>query len=201
MIQVDSGWIKPAAVISLHAGPSIIDLMKMKKYFILLFLFPLCTMAQRVTPKFEKDTLYTSSGFKIYEGQTLHFGKGTRPDGKFRYINIKSINTSSQLADNSIVVKKLKNFGISALGNGYIEIIGKINYSDGSKGYIDIHMAFDWAIENDLSKPSELIVPEEFRGKPIASVTSELERLYKLYQDGAITKEEYEAQKKRLLNQ
>jgi len=171
----------------------------MKTILLILLSFPLLSTAQRSQSKFENDTLYTSSGFKIYKGQTLHFGKGTRKNGKFRYINIKSETAATSLANNSIVVKQLKNYGISQLGNGYIEIIGSIVFKDGSKGYVDIHMAFDHAIENSPNLPSELIVPAEFRNKPTFSVADELDKLNKLYQDGILTKEEFESQKKKLL--
>lgn len=173
----------------------------MLKRLLFLLLIPSVTNAQQVGSRFENDTLYTTSGFKIYVGQTLNFGKGTRPDGKFRYVNIKSETTSRQLENNSILITDLKNYGISVLGNGYIEIFGKITFKDGSKGGIDIHVAFDRAIENDPKKPSEIIVPDEFRNKASKSVAEEISRLHKLYLDGVLTKEEFEAQKKKLLNQ
>ena len=52
---------------------------------------------------------------------------------------------------------------MSSLGNGYIEIIGSIVFKGGSKGYIDIHMAFDKAIEGFPGSPAELVVPEELK--------------------------------------
>ena len=142
---------------------------KMKKIFFLLLGLPFIAIGQKSTSTFANDTLYTSSGFKIYKGQTLYFGKGTRNDGKFKFVNIKSEATSFSLANNSIVVKKLRNYGISSLGNGYIEIVGSMTYKDGSKGYIDIHMAFDRAIEDDPELPSELIVPGEYRNRHITN--------------------------------
>jgi hypothetical protein len=173
----------------------------MKCIFILLLALPVAAFAQPVHSRYVNDTLYTSSGFRIYEGQTLHFGNGTGRAGKFKYINIKSETASASLANNSIVVKKLKNYGVSVLGNGYIEIIGKIVYKDGSKGSVDIHMAFDRAIEDDPNVPGELIVPDEYRNKRQSIVADEIEKLEKLYQKGTITKEEFEAQKKKLLQQ
>jgi hypothetical protein len=174
----------------------------MKCILFLLLWMPAISIAQ--TPphsRYVNDTLYTTSGFKIYKGQTLYFGKGTGRDGKFKYINIKSETPPTSLANNSIVVKKLKNYGVSILGNGYIEIIGHIVYKDGSKGSVDIHMAFDRAIEDALDIPSELIVPDEYRNKKRPSVADEIEKLDKLYKKGTITKEEFEAEKKKLLEQ
>ncbi|MEO8770369.1 MAG: SHOCT domain-containing protein [Ferruginibacter sp.] len=174
----------------------------MKKILLLLLGFPFISIGQKSTCKYVNDTLYTSSGFKIYKGQTLYFGKGTRKDGKFRFVNIKSDASSFSLVNNSIVIKKLRNYGISSLDNGYIEIVGSMIYKDGSRGYIDIHMAFDLAIEDNPGLPSELIVPDEFRNKHTSSnVVEQIESLNKLYKDSLITKEEFEAQKKKLLPQ
>ncbi len=172
----------------------------LKIFIAILLCTPLLCVAQQPQPKFENDTLYTASGYKIYKGLTLHFGKGTRTNGKFRFVNIKTDIASASLTNNSIVVKKMKNYGISVLGNGYITIIGTIKYKDGSKGSVDIHMAFDRAIENSPNLPSELIVPDEYRNKKILSVADEIKKLNNLYEDGIITKEEFEVQKKKLLD-
>ena len=169
----------------------------MKKILFILLFFPLITFAQKPLPRREKDTLYTSSGFNIYVGQTLKFGTGSGNNGKFKYVNIKNEVTYASLTNNSVVVKQLKNFGISSLGNAYIEIIGTIIFKDGSKGYIDIHMAFD----NAIKYSTELIVPDEFRNVQKGTTADEIIKLNKLYRDSIITKEEFETQKQKLLNQ
>jgi hypothetical protein len=135
----------------------------MKIAGLLLCMLPLFVLAQKQVPRLENDTLYTKSGFKIYTGQTLHFAKGTGKDGKFRFIKIKNEIPETKLTDNLIVVKKMKNFGISVLGNAYIEIIGSIVFKDGSRGSVDLHMAFDNAINGYEGFKNEVIVPEEFR--------------------------------------
>ena len=171
----------------------------MKKIIFILLLCPFFTSAQKNVPRFENDTLYTTSGFKIYKGQTLHFGKGSSRTGNYRFINIKMGATSGSLANSTMLVKELKNFGISVLYNGYIEIIGTITFKDGSKNYLDIHMAFDRAIENSMKVISELIVPNEFRNKERGNISDEILKLYKLYLNGDLTEEEYEDQKKKIL--
>lgn len=160
---------------------------------------PLASIVQNAEPRFEKDTVYTTSGYKIYKGQTLQFGSGTGNNGRFRFVNIKNGVPIDSLTNKAIVVKKLKNFGISSIGNGYIEIVSPLIYKDGSKGYIDIHMAFDNAIENSPELPSELIVPDEYRNKREVRIAKEINNLNNLYKEGALTKEEFAAQKKKLL--
>jgi hypothetical protein len=136
----------------------------LKQLLFILLLYPLVSAAQKPLPYYQNDTLYTSCGYKIYKGATLYFGKGSGKDGKFRFVNVKSEHPGSfKLTGNTLVVKRMKNFGISVLGNAYIEIIGHIVYSDGSKGSIDIHMAFDNAIKSTGSAAGELLVPDEFK--------------------------------------
>ncbi len=172
----------------------------MKKLIFILIICPLCSMAQKPLPRFENDTLYTTSGFKIYKGQTLYFGKGSGRKGKYRFINIKNGITSSALANASMVIKELNNYGISILYNGYIHITGPLTFKDGSIGSLDIHMAFDRAIENNPKLPSELKVPDAYRNRPGGNIADEINKLYKLYADGELTKEEYEEQKKKILD-
>ena len=171
----------------------------MRSLFFTMLFSPFFSSAQKIVPRFENDTLYTTSGFKIYKGQTLQFGKGSSRTGYYRFINIKSGATARQLASSTMLVKELKNFGISLLYNGYIEIIGTITFKDGSKNYLDLHVAFDRAIENSPDVTSELIVPDEFRNKKRGNISDAILKIYKDYVNGDLTKEEYENQKKKIL--
>lgn len=173
----------------------------MKQSLFILLLVPFLATSQQTLPRYANDTLITISGYKIYLGQTLHFGKGSGRNGKFRFVNIKDGASSWSLANASIVVKELKKFAISALGNGYVQIIGTIIFKDASKGYVDIHIAFDKAIENSPESPAELIVPAEFNTAPKKTIEGEIEKLYRLYKSGAINKTEYEARKKKLIEE
>lgn len=174
------------------------------KPLIILLLFPLFSTAQSSVPRFENDTLYTSSGYKIYKGQVLHLAKGTADDGKFRFIKYNmGTHLESRLNNTTILVKKVYDYTISGLGNYYIGIKGTIIFSDKSKTNIVIDMNFDRAINNFSGLPAEIIVPAEFQNKPNEKngVSAEIEKLFKLYKDGALTKEEYEAQKRKILDQ
>jgi hypothetical protein len=171
------------------------------KYLLVIALFcPALLQAQQGLPRFENDTLYTTSGFKIYKGQTLLFGKGSSRTGYYRFINIKSGAVARQLSTSSFLVKELKNFGISVLYNGYIELTGIITFKDGSKNNLDIHISFDHAIENDPKLISELAVPAEYRNKPRGNISDEILKIYKQYINGDLTEEEYEAMKKKILD-
>ena len=147
--------------------------------------------AQKPVPRFENDTLYTTSGFKMFSGQTIKFAKGTGDDGAFRFIRLVGGNEKEILTDNSVIVKKLNKFNISELGNAYIHVRAAITYKDSLKGEIKFNMAFERAIESFPGLPSEVIVPEEFRKETKVSVNDGNNKLNKLYQDSTNT----EAQK------
>lgn len=175
----------------------------MKKSVFLLLFCPLISAAQTNVPRFENDTLYTTSGYKIYKGQIIQLASGTGEFSKFRFIkyqNAGSLLENSKYQNTSILVKKLDNFKISSLGNRYIGITGTITYKDGSKSKIEIDMNFERAINNFAGLPGEIIVPEEFKNKGIeGGVIDEIERLFRLYKEGALTKAEYEALKKKVI--
>ncbi len=130
----------------------------MIKFLITFLLIPLFSSAQqRRIPRFENDTLYTITGYRIYNGIKLKFGAGVRNRmGSFKYINIKSDQASNVLVGNSFIIKRMLNFGVSQLNNTYIEIKGQVIYKDGSTGGVDLHIAIDSAIST-----GEIIMPED----------------------------------------
>ncbi len=152
-------------------------------------------------PAFADDTLYTSSGFKIYKGQLLQFGATTGNRGRFRYVNIITGITHHSLENRQLRVKELKGFGISILGNAYITIIGTLIIKNTDRMDIEIHLAFDHAIENIPGVPSELVVPDEFRSRLKKDTKAEMKRLEDFYLNNKITKEAFEAIRKKLLAQ
>ena len=175
----------------------------MKKIILIFLLFPFIAKAQSVLPRFENDTLYTTSGYKIFNGQILQLASGTAENGKFRFIKLQNGGENLdafRYERTSILVRKLSDYVISGLGNHYIGISGTVTYKDGSKSKINIDINFDRAIENFAGLPSELIISEEFKNKKPAGIIDEIERLFKLYKEGALTQEEFEAVKKKLIN-
>lgn len=176
----------------------------MKKFVFIILLCPLISTAQKNVARFENDTLYTTSGYKIYKGQIIQLASGTAENSKFRFIKYNGgFNLEAERFNNtSILVKKLSDYKISGLGNRYIGITGTITFRDGSKSKIEIDMNFDRAINNFAGLPAEIIVPEEFRNKlPEGGIIDEIERLFRLYKEGALSKDEYEALKKKVIQQ
>jgi len=172
----------------------------MKLLFILL-LCPLLSMAQKPVPKFENDTLYTLSGYKIYRGQTIEFANGLERYGRFKFVSVKNGILSTSLTNSTVIVKEFKKFWISGLDNGYIVFDGYLIRKDGARDYIVLQMAFDRAIENSPVLPSEIKVPGEFRNKYKRNRDKELDFLYNLYQDKLITKAAYREMEKKLVEE
>lgn len=173
----------------------------MKRLSFLLFLFPFNTHAQERIFKFEDDTLFTSSGYKIFSGQTLEFNHGLERDGRFRYVTIKNGFLSKTLANNTVIVKEITSVTSTALDNGYVDLKGYIRLKDGSRDLIILHISFDYVIENSPDLPSELKVPDEFRNKFKRNIERELTTARNLYEDKVISKAEYKVLNEKLEKQ
>lgn len=201
----------------------------MKKLLFTLLLCPVFSKAQQILPRFENDTLFTSSGYKIYKGQILHLANGSSAAGYFRFIKFHSSmarNDTYTLQNGSILVNRLRNYKNSGGDNQNIRVAGTATLTDGRKIEVDFFFDFEKAIESPDRLPNELTVPEEFKNKRVEPVikevkkqvapeeikkpdtpedlkkiliADEIKKLFDLYKAGALTKEEYEAQKKKLL--
>ena len=192
----------------------------MKKLLLILLLCPFLLTAQKTMPRFENDTVFTSIGYKIYKSQILHLASGTSEAGYFRFIKFHSSmarNDSYILQNSTIVVNKLKGFKNAEQDNSNIRVLGTVTFKDGKQAEIDILMNFEKAIESFEGQAAELTVPEEFINKHVETVTEEIKKqitpgeikkilvadeikkLFDLFKQGALTKDEYEAQKKKLL--
>ncbi|MGB5006955.1 MAG: hypothetical protein WBO39_08430 [Ferruginibacter sp.] len=172
----------------------------MKRLLFSMLICPFISMAQKPMPRYENDTLYTSSGYKIFRGQTLEFEKGTMRDGRFRYIKVKNGFFSKTLTGRVVIVKEITKYAVTVIGNGYVDITGYL-LLDGSREMIVLHIAIDRAIENSPDLPSELKVPGECRNTRQRNIKQELTTAKNLYEDKVIKKEEYAAMKKKILNQ
>ena len=201
----------------------------MKKILFVLLLSPLFSTAQNNQPSFQNDTLTTTGGYKIYKGQTLQFSTGTSAAGYFNFIKFHQSmakNNTYTLQNGSMLVKNLKAYKYSGADNNSIRITGTITYKDGKKEEADILVNFERATQDYDGQPSELNIPEQLKAKPNQPtvkaqtkqpaavepqkqsapddlrkilVADEIKKLFDLYKAGALTKEEYEAQKKKLL--
>jgi hypothetical protein len=137
-------------------------------------------------------------------------------------------NNTYSLQNSNILVSKVKAYKYSGPDNNSIRITGKLTYKDGKQEETDIVMNFERATEDYNGLPAELNVPEALKVKRTQNtattetikqpatveikkqaapddikkllIADEIKKLFDLYKAGALTKEEYEAQKKKLLD-
>ena len=155
------------------------------------------------------DTLHTSSGFVIYPGQDIKLGNGSMPNGDFMYI---TVSTSSFY----YIANRGKPGVINALSRKYINqhaMVLKIDVrGNEKKGYLYYPIinvgANRYQIDTDGAiATGEIVVPDEFKPKQVSALQPQedtydkLKKLKELLDSGAITQEEYDAQKKKLLAQ
>jgi hypothetical protein len=178
----------------------------MKKAIVLFFALPLFCAAQDELPRVLKDTLFTTSGFRMVAGTDIKLGTGTLPNGDFKYVSI-SASSWANISDPS-----MSKSGIGRRYNGHLVHVKKFR-KDGNKrrGYVFYAIVgggnivnYDIDVESAIAS-GELVVPDEFRPKtttPAATAVSpadELKKLKDLLDSGAITKDEYDSTKKKIL--
>lgn len=168
--------------------------------------------AQNGDQKLVGDTLVTGSGYKVFVGQKLKLGRGTSPNGDFIYIRINGgsmFNYSSTVPN---YANTANNLNRSHAGREFkvVKIVKRGTKKTGIVYYpvINIGMVrYECDIENAIAM-GEVEVPEEYLPrkkesvvvvKEELSVADELSKLKKLLDDGVITKEEFDSQKKKLL--
>jgi len=178
----------------------------MRKCILPILILIACTVHAQDSIYLRNDTLHTTSGFKIYPGQELTLGTGTMPNGDFRYITIST-------ASFYYIANKGHGGGISSLSrkniNQHVTVFKIDTRGSEKKGYLYypiINIGSNrYQVDSDGAiATGEIVVPNEFKSKPAASqsdVYDKLKKLKELLDSGAITQEEYDAQKKKLLEQ
>jgi hypothetical protein len=140
-----------------------------------------------------------SNGVTYHIGDTVKLGRGTKPDGSFLYLedhglipNPRSTRTlPKEFANAGAVLKSIKKTRINGVDKYMFSVNpgGPMRYT----GFIDD------AIEACEVKPCKST--DSVTQATAGSVADEIKKLKGLLDSGAITKEEYDAQKKKLLNQ
>jgi hypothetical protein len=173
---------------------------------------------ENTLPKVVEDTLFTKSGYNIVIGQEINLGTGSTPDGDFKFIrrNSSGFGTMMVMTDNNAYNKS--ELSLPRTMAGHKGKVVKIVKRGNKKIGIDYEPLvtfgsgrYEIDVDNAIAT-GEIVVPDEFKPKSKTattvvevkqqiSVADELTKLKKLYDDSVLTKEEYEAQKKKLLEQ
>ncbi|MBN8665815.1 MAG: SHOCT domain-containing protein [Chitinophagales bacterium] len=179
----------------------------MRLFALIFCLLSNFTFAQDLTP----DTLrHAASGFLFEEGTKLKLGQGTMPDGSFKYIKINSASLMSYYGNSPNAANSANalppSFGGKNAEVARLELRGtrKTGYSPYAILKLGMPMRYECDIDNAIAA-GELIIPgydPKGAGAPKAapmSLADELKKLKELLDAGAITKEEYDAMKKKLI--
>jgi hypothetical protein len=164
--------------------------MKRLLLYTILLLLPFFSNAQVTEYK-------ASNGITYHIGDTVHLGRGTKPDGSFLYLedhgiipNPRSVrNLPKEFANVGAIIKSMRKMSV----NG----VAKYMFSVNPGGPMRYTVLIDDAIDVCEVKPCKTADSPKQTG----SVADEIKKLKDLFDLGAITKAEYDAQKKKLLNQ
>lgn len=185
----------------------------MKNFF---FAVALCAYAlvcrgqESTLPKYENDTLYSTSGFKITPEQKIKLGTGSTPDGSFKFVRINSNSFFSYSSDKPNDANNANAGPRSMSGHEYK--VAKIDKRGTRKtGYVYYAVLaglprYEIDVDNAIAV-GEIVVPSEYKpgakSQPAStmSLADELKKLKDLLDQGALTKDEFESAKKKLLSQ
>ncbi len=164
----------------------------MKKLIVIAaLLMPFFSQSQDITQ------YKATNGVTYHLNDTVRLGKGSASDGSFLYLEERGLprpgnrsrSLPKQFTNGGVVIKTIKKDGRSG-AEKYLFVVypgGIFNYSL----YID-----------DAILACEVLpCAQSSASKQPASVADEIKKLKDLYDSGALTKAEFEAQKKKLLKE
>lgn len=167
----------------------------------------------QTAPKFENDTLTTSTGFKVYEGLDLKIGTGSMNDGDFKFIrtNAASVFNYSSTTGYQGLANQANSFKRSNSGLTFKvkKIMPRGNKRNGFVYYAKIGsglMNYEIDLENAI-KSGELIIPDEFlpkeKSQHLNSETKydKLKKIKELKDSGVLSEEEFQKEKDKIMTE
>jgi hypothetical protein len=145
------------------------------------------------------DTLILNTGARFVKGEKIRLGYGANGAKGFEFIYLSPMSIAGPLkltsnwANTTMVIKRFELHGTKRLGKKFYIILGGGNLSP---YWCDIVAAIE---QREIFAPG---INDKVGTSAItqSSVTDELKKLKDLYDSGALTKEEYEAAKKKILD-
>jgi hypothetical protein len=182
----------------------------------LLLTIALCSscfflFAQEIeTPRISGDTLIYKPGLLFIKGERIKMGTGAMPDGDFKFVrrSATSLFQYNSTTGYQGLANSANSLPRTASGLEYkiVRIDKRGSKKNGYVYYPIINVGairFEIDVENAI-KVGEIVVPDAY--KPVlnstqqVSIPDQLKKLKELYDSGGLTKEEYEAAKKKLLD-
>lgn len=148
------------------------------------------------------DSLVTKSGWVINERDTLVLGLGSLPNGAFKYVTDVSFGAAMTNSYSGNHYSTRYNEDKNALGKNFAGMKVVVSSTDKSNVYFRFVGKHKIFVEPAIAS-GELELPEKYRKAKLndtpMSKADEISKLKKLLDDGALTKEEFEAEKKKIL--
>jgi len=185
----------------------------MKKTLLVFTLLFFGIYYSQITPKFENDTLTTSTGYKVYAGLDLKIGTGSMNDGDFKFIrtNASSMFNYYSTTGYQGLANQANSFRRSNSGLSFKvkKIMTRGSKKNGFVYYVKIGSGlinYEMDIENAI-KSGEIIVPDEFLPKEKSqnqnseSKYDKLKKIKELKDSGVLSEEEFQKEKDKIMNE
>lgn len=185
----------------------------MKKLLLAFTLFIFGISFSQTPPKFENDTLTTSTGFKVYEGLDLKIGTGSMNDGDFKFIrtNASSLFNYSSTTGYQGLANQANSFRRSNSGLTFKvkKIMPRGSKKNGYVYYVKIGSGlinYEMDIENAI-KSAEIIIPDEFIPKEKSQIQNletkydKLKKIKELKDSGVLSEEEFQKEKDKIMDE
>lgn len=179
----------------------------MKKSIIALAMLSLPFLAQSQENDFGKlikDTLELKNGARFVVGQKVKFGYGSGANKTFEFVHLSPwsiagpIKLTPQWANHEMEIKNFKLEGSKKTGKTFIIVLGGGNLSP---YWCEVIAAMDngEVIVEGVNDKKTAAVPATVTAATPSSA-DELKKLKDLYDSGTLTKDEYDAAKKKVLD-
>ncbi|MGY3090955.1 hypothetical protein ACVWYF_004019 [Hymenobacter sp. UYAg731] len=150
-------------------------------------------------------TFTTSAGTVVHMGDTLRLGRGSLPSGEFQYVFVpdnvftgsRRLNFTSQMSNLTVRVKDLRFQHSANYGDKTVAVIR----ANTINGCVDLNAAEDAGeiITAHTRRAAVSAAASPASTTPPQSTADELRKLKQLYDQKVLTKNEYDAQKAKLL--
>lgn len=185
----------------------------MKKLLLTFTIFIFAILFSQTSPKFENDTLTTSTGFKVYEDLDLKIGTGSMNDGDFKFIrtNASSLFNYYSTTGYQGLANQANSFRRSNSGLTFKvkKIMSRGNKRNGYVYYVKIGSGlinYEMDIENAI-KSGEIVIPDEFMPKEKSQTQNSetkydrLKKIKELKDSGVLSDEEFQKEKDKIMNE
>lgn len=174
------------------------------KYLLIALLIPAFSFAQ-ITGRKSKDAIIIYDSISVAPGDTLYLGNGSDRRGDFMYIyqptnfilGVQETSLPRGYANKHFVIKHFKKQKDKRTGEKTVAVVsfGGFNYVADIESAIKAQEVTSINGRSFIKKeePKSIVVKNEI------SVADELAKLKRLMDDGIISKDEFDAQKKKLL--